>query len=117
MQKVSIKKLSILGLVLMGASAVAAAVIPNKSDKKPFNVQFGDSITEDSAPGDANADSWTCAPDSEANKSDDACTATSQLGGSCTTGATGCGLESSNGEVSSRNDNGIGANQTTSNNA
>lgn len=33
MQKVSLKKLSILGLVLMAASAVTAAIIPNsKSD-------------------------------------------------------------------------------------
>lgn len=32
MQKVSFKKLSILGLVLMAASAVTAAIIPAKSD-------------------------------------------------------------------------------------
>ena len=34
MEKVSLRKLSVLGLVLMAASAVTAAVAPNKADDK-----------------------------------------------------------------------------------
>jgi hypothetical protein len=37
MRKVSIKNWSLLGLVLMAASAVTAAVLPNKSDRKITN--------------------------------------------------------------------------------
>lgn len=34
MQKLSIKKLSLLGIVLMGASALTAAILPSKKDDK-----------------------------------------------------------------------------------
>lgn len=37
MKKVSVKNLSLLGLVLMAASAVTAAVVPDKSDSKRVN--------------------------------------------------------------------------------
>jgi len=37
MKKVSVKNMSLLGLVLMAASAVTAAVIPDKSDSKRTN--------------------------------------------------------------------------------
>lgn len=37
MQKTSFRKLSLLGLVLMGASAVTAAILPKTDSKKAFN--------------------------------------------------------------------------------
>src|SRR5688572_2454943 len=37
MKKLAIKKLSVLGLVLMAVSAVTAAVLPNKSDLRHGN--------------------------------------------------------------------------------
>lgn len=58
MQKVSVKKLSILGIVLMAASAVTAAIIPSKPDE---NVRFAaGSLTQNSAPGGGIVSSWTC---------------------------------------------------------
>jgi hypothetical protein len=38
MKSVSIRKLSLMGLVLLGASAVTAAIIPSK--KKELNIRF-----------------------------------------------------------------------------
>lgn len=51
MNKLSVKRLSILGLVLMGASAVTAAILPSKSsDNADFG--FGNlALTSDAAPG------------------------------------------------------------------
>lgn len=43
MQKLSIRKLSLLGLVLMAASAVTAAVLPKDDSKKTFNGKQQDS--------------------------------------------------------------------------
>lgn len=37
MKKLSVKKLSVLGLVLMAASAVTAAILPNNSDATKFD--------------------------------------------------------------------------------
>lgn len=52
MQKVSIRKLSILGLVLMAASAVTAAIIPSKSDKKAIKFDAAGSLTFSTVVGD-----------------------------------------------------------------
>ncbi|SDG48939.1 hypothetical protein [Chitinophaga filiformis] len=53
MKRVSVKNLSLLGLVLMAASAVTAAVMPDKSNNKRVNngtlraFSNGDSVNED----------------------------------------------------------------------
>lgn len=67
MQKLSMRKLSILGLVLMGASAVTAAVIPSKSDKKDAKKFDAGSLTaiSESPNGTAAASSVTCEVDTE----------------------------------------------------
>lgn len=44
MQKISVKRLSILGAVLMAASAVTAAILPNKTDKD--GMQAAGSLTQ-----------------------------------------------------------------------
>ncbi|SHM37134.1 hypothetical protein [Chitinophaga sp. CF418] len=38
MKNISWRRFSVLGIVLMGASAVTAAVLPNKTDSKPLDV-------------------------------------------------------------------------------
>lgn len=45
MKKLSIRKLSILGFVLMAASAVTAAIMPAKSDKKDIKKNYAGSLT------------------------------------------------------------------------
>jgi hypothetical protein len=62
MQKLSIRKISILGLVLMAASAVTAAVIPSKADKKDVKKFADGSLTQisESPNGSAQASSMTC---------------------------------------------------------
>ncbi|THU39320.1 hypothetical protein FAM09_12465 [Niastella caeni] len=55
MQKVTFKKLSILGLVLMAASAVTAAILPNS---KPAQTAF--SLSAQTADGAASTES--CMP-------------------------------------------------------
>jgi hypothetical protein len=62
MQKLSIKNLSILGLVLTAASAVTAAVLPSKSEKKAVFLQG--SLTQISEFfGAGPISSITCEPD------------------------------------------------------
>lgn len=56
--KFSPKKLSLLGLVLMGASAVTAAIIPNKPEAK---FDQGGSLTQANGTADpAAGDEWSC---------------------------------------------------------
>lgn len=81
MQKMSIKKLSILGLVLMGASAVTAAIIPSKSDNDK-SLQLNGSVTQLNTD-----DGFTCTMTNVAN--DAACHASTFDGGSNTTDAGG----------------------------
>lgn len=107
MQITSARKLSILGLVLMAASAVTAAVIPGKSDKKDVNKFQAGSITEGSALNDNEGSSVTCAPDT-LNNITAPCNASSQDGLSQTTVTGG----TSNNSVSSTE--GDGNNNTTS---
>lgn len=73
MQKVTFKKLSILGLVLMAASAVTAAIVPNKAkDDKAF---AAGSLTRNTGEGQESL-AWTCSvSDGNADEADQ-CTAT-----------------------------------------
>lgn len=117
MQRLSFKKISILGLVLMAASAITAAMAPGRSDKKAINLAAG-SITDNSliqANGDVS--SVTCAPDTANGViSDLACTASTDKG-SLTTGGTGGGITSSNNSPSSESaDYGVGQDNTSSDN-
>jgi hypothetical protein len=60
MRKVSIKKISLLGLILLAASAVTGAALPNnRVDENQF---VGDgSVTTSTTPGDGFGD-FTCMP-------------------------------------------------------
>lgn len=115
MQKISIRKLSILGLVLMAASAVTAAVMPFKTDKKVIQANNG-SLTFSSAlngaatPVPANqSDSVSCELD------------TNNVTAACHVTLTGVGLsetsEDGDGESASvssaTGDGGVGANNTS----
>jgi hypothetical protein len=83
MQKISLKKISILGLVLMAASAVTAAMVPAKADKK---VVAGEGSLTFSSDGEGLSESITCNPDSNfGNFSQGQCTASSELNASATT--------------------------------
>lgn len=79
MQKLSLRKFSILGLVLMAASAVTAAMIPDKSDKKTINLAPGSITDTSSINGGGAISSITCAPDSNDTISDCACTASTSI--------------------------------------
>ena len=112
MQKLSIRKLSILGLVLMAASAVTASVIPGKSDKKEANKFAAGSLTEESVTHDNDGgSSVTCALDTqgEGQAITAPCNASSQEFLSQTTGA---GPDTSDGTISSTDND--GNNNTTS---
>lgn len=87
MQNVSVKKLSILGLVLMAASAVTAAVIPSKS--KEAKAFAAGSLTRNT--GEASQSlSVTCSVSDDAIiASGDECNATATNAGSDTTGLLG----------------------------
>jgi hypothetical protein len=93
MQKLSMRKYSVLGLVLLAASAVTAAVIPSKSNKGKSDkkdVKFaGFSLTRVSASPDGSAplSSVTCEPDTNvpAHITDAACGWTDTGAGSQTT--------------------------------
>lgn len=67
MKKVSMKKLSILGLVLMGASAVTAAILPGKSSA--FRAEGNDNGTLKAVADGAttDADRLTCIADNTLN--------------------------------------------------
>lgn len=67
MKKLSMRKLSLLGLVLMAASAVTAAIIPSKTEGKLVN-----GIVDDSTGG--GGQQLTCIPQSGGQ----ACTATDE---------------------------------------
>lgn len=116
MQKVTLRKISILGLVLMAASAVTAAMVPSKADKKAINAANG-SLTENSAThANGVVSSVTCAPDTAGgNISDLACTASSAAGSVTTGGPGGGSVSSDNFNASSANaDAGRGADNTSS---
>lgn len=82
MKKLSIRKISILSLVLLTASAVTAAVVSDKTGRKTNNLAEGSlTLTSDNEDNS----SITCNPDSNSNISQQACTATSELDGSGTT--------------------------------
>lgn len=69
MQKTTVKKLSILGLVLMGASAVTAAIMPNKAENKDAQKFANGSLTRNSllnAGGNGADPSMTCTADTGA---------------------------------------------------
>lgn len=92
--KLSVRKLSVLGLVLMAASAVTAAVLPAKADNNADKLING-SLTDDSEPGNNKDSSVTCAPETEGGTIQQACNAsTGDTGGSETTGALGSGPDS-----------------------
>jgi|GEM_PF-1046220 len=63
MQKLSIRKISILGLVLMAASAVTAAVLPSKSNKNADKFADGSLTHADWVGINGNLSSLTCAAD------------------------------------------------------
>jgi hypothetical protein len=86
MQKVSFRKVSILGLVLMAASAVTAAVLPAQDDENASDRFANGSLTNRSALNGGGVDSsLTCAPDTGGGTAN--CNATSQdVAGSETTG-------------------------------
>lgn len=63
MQKVSLRKLSLLGLVLMGASAVTAAVLPATKEDKTYAP--GSLTLSTEGPGSATP-RLTCQVDSDA---------------------------------------------------
>jgi hypothetical protein len=65
MQKVSAKKLSVLGLVLMAASALTAAIVPNSSNKILSDGTLKDAV--DPASNDGGNVVNTCIPRSGAN--------------------------------------------------
>lgn len=110
MQKLSIKRISILGLALMAASAVTAAMVPNKADKKPIKFAEG-SLTLTS--NDNDQSSMTCNPDSDDHFSQQACTAST--GDSLTTTRSGNPTPgTSNNAPSSDNLGGVGENNTSS---
>lgn len=114
MQIISLKRFSVLGLVLVGASAVTAVMAANKSDKKEKDAKFAaGSLTRHSSLNNAgNESSRTCAPDSDAAISTKACNDSVTGVGTVTTAT---GNLSSNGEASSAsNDHGVGSNETTS---
>ena len=109
MQKLSIRKISILGLVLMGASAVTAAVLPSKPDNKLDKDKFaaGSLTNNSSIPNAAAASSITCAPDTNAlNNNCNASTAAA----SETTGSE-AGNSTSNSSLPA--DGGLGGNNTS----
>lgn len=111
MQRLSIKKISILGLVLMAASAVTAAMVPKQSDKKPIKFAEG-SLTLTSNDGDNS--SVTCNPDSNSNISQQACTAST--GASLTTTRANNPTPGTSNDASSSQpaDGGVGADNTSS---
>jgi hypothetical protein len=118
MQKLSLRKISILGLALMAASAVTAAMVP-KNIKKPIKLADAGSLTDTSSVGgNRAASSITCAPDSDDQISQQACTASTGDGSATTsTRQDKPNPLSSNSAVSSANaDGGAGANGTTSDN-
>jgi hypothetical protein len=84
MKALSIKKISILGAVLVVASAVTAAIVPSKSEKKASG------HIENGAP--ATTDGATCKPGAPSG-GQEACTATTATG---TTGLPGQTLTSAN---------------------
>ena len=113
MQKLSIKKISILGMVLLAASAVTAAVIPSKSDKSIKAVDGSLTQTSD----DNQLSSVTCNPDSDSQISQQACTASS--GNATNPSATTAGSVGSSNQTNSSQevlggDDGDGDNNTSS---
>jgi hypothetical protein len=68
MKNISLRSFSVLGVVLMGVSAVTAAVLPNKSDSKSL----------------VNNGSLTAANTLDAGIAVLSCTATAQIGTPCT---------------------------------
>ena len=89
----------------MAASAVTAAVIPGKNDKKAINLDAGSITDTSSINGNGAVSSITCAPDSDGAISTLACTASTNQG-SVTTGGPGGGAATSNEAVSSVNGDG-----------
>jgi len=94
MQKLSIRKISILGLVLMAASAVTAAVLPSKSNNNADKFAAGSLTNADAVGVNGNLSSLTCAADTG-----DAITApcnhsTADLAGTETTTANASGPDS-----------------------
>lgn len=111
MQKLSFRKISILGLVLMAASAVTAAVLP-KSDNKLDKFAAG-SLTDHSSLNNAGAvSSITCAPTLGAIGQ--GCNY-STADGSETTGADLGGNDDSTSNSSLPADGGLGGNNTSDN--
>ena len=84
MQKVSAKKISILGLVLMAASAVTAAIIPSK-DKDNTTFRLNGSLVDSSG---AAGGTLTCKLSADGNG---ACDYTA-TGGGAQSGTTGLGI-------------------------
>ena len=76
MQKKSIRKISILGLVLMAASAITASMVPSKSYSKMDKFYAGSLTFFSMIPNAGSASSVTCAPDTLAGGIQLACNVT-----------------------------------------
>lgn len=99
MQKLSFRKISILGLVLMAASAVMAAVMPNKNDKNAKLVN-GSLTIHSSVDNAGDASSITCEVTADISNANQACTDTASTGTGAPS-ATTVSAGSSNGASSS----------------
>jgi hypothetical protein len=96
MSKTSFIKFSIIGFILMTASAVTAAIMPDGKDKKGANLAPGSLTDTSSIDGMRAVSSITCAPDSDLAISDCACTASTKNGSLTTGGPGGSELTSEN---------------------
>lgn len=94
MKKQTFRKISIVGLVLMGASAVAAAMVPSKSKETTNAKQVQGNLTASSLAGGNGT--LTCS-EGEENDEDVFCdyTATNAISDSLTTTALGAGAQDS----------------------
>lgn len=70
MQKLSLRKMSVLGLVLMGASALTAAIVPAKKERSGDGQNNGRLALNSATAGGANV--LSCVPDAVI----ESCTAT-----------------------------------------
>lgn len=75
MGKVSFRKLSVLGLILMGASAVTAAILPDKADNKRISNNNGTLRPESNSIGGPGG-VFSCFDDVDTF---DSCTATAEV--------------------------------------
>ncbi len=107
MQKTSLKKLSILGLVLVAASAVTAAVVPNQISDKRDNANNGSLRQTLTSGGD-----WTCVANSPGTGV--TCTVTDNSSVDTTGGGSGSSVTQVNGRDTLGNTSltGIGGNDS-----